>query len=134
MQRGDILLRRSNGSGHTEIYLGNNQNVGAHSSRENPQTGDQTGTEIDVCAYYYGNWTGVFRYNYSGDDPGNITPSESCFQACGAGYTSIVEALKSINADSSYSYRAKIAAANGIANYSDARYAEIGCACKTRIC
>ena len=118
LQRGDILLRRSNGSGHTEIYLGNNQNVGAHSSRGNPQTGDQTGTEIDVCSYYYGNWTGVLRYNYSGDDPSPIVPSEGCFQACGAGYTSIVEALKSIGADSSYSYRAKIAAANGIANYS----------------
>jgi len=46
------------------------------------------------------------------------TPSTGCFQACGSGYTSIVEALKSIGVDSSYSYRAKIAAANGISGYS----------------
>ena len=46
------------------------------------------------------------------------TPSDGCFQPCGSGYTSIVEALKSIGADSSYAYRAKIAAANGISGYS----------------
>ena len=40
------------------------------------------------------------------------------FPKCGSGYTSIVEALKSIGADSSYDYRARIAAANGISGYS----------------
>ena len=44
--------------------------------------------------------------------------SGSYFPKCGSNYTSIVNALKSIGVDSSYSYRSKIAAANGISNYS----------------
>ncbi len=59
LQRGDILL---NELYHTEIYLGNNQNVGAHSDRGYPQTGDQTGTEVSVSGYYYHPWDGVLRY------------------------------------------------------------------------
>lgn len=59
LQRGDILL---NESSHTEIYLGNNQNVGAHSNRGYPQTGDQTGTEVSVSGYYNHPWDGVLRY------------------------------------------------------------------------
>ena len=59
LQRGDILLNEVQ---HTEIYLGNNQNVGAHSNRGYPQTGDQTGTEISVSGYYYHPWNGVLRY------------------------------------------------------------------------
>lgn len=59
LQRGDILLNEKT---HTEIYLGNNQNVGAHSNRGYPQTGDQTGTEVSVSGYYYHPWDGVLRY------------------------------------------------------------------------
>ncbi len=59
LQRGDILLNEKT---HTEIYLGGNQNVGAHSDRGYPQTGDQTGTEISVSGYYYHPWNGVLRY------------------------------------------------------------------------
>lgn len=59
LQRGDILLNEVQ---HTEIYLGNNQNVGAHSNRGYPQTGDQTGTEVSVSGYYYHPWNGVLRY------------------------------------------------------------------------
>lgn len=59
LQRGDILL---NEASHTEIYLGNGQNVGAHSDRGNPQTGDQTGTEVSVSRYYNHPWDGVLRY------------------------------------------------------------------------
>lgn len=59
LKRGDILL---NEASHTEIYLGNNQNVGAHSNRGYPQTGDQTGTEISVSGYYNHPWDGVLRY------------------------------------------------------------------------
>ncbi|WP_298483553.1 dockerin type I domain-containing protein [uncultured Ruminococcus sp.] len=58
LQRGDILWR----NGHTEIYIGNNQNVGAHSDRGYPQPGDQTGTEVSVGSFY-GSWSGIFRYN-----------------------------------------------------------------------
>lgn len=59
LQRGDILL---NEVSHTEIYLGNGQNVGAHSNRGYPQTGDQTGTEVSVSGYYNHPWDGVLRY------------------------------------------------------------------------
>ncbi len=59
LQRGDILLNEVQ---HTEIYLGNSQNVGAHSNRGYPQTGDQTGTEVSVSGYYYHPWNGVLRY------------------------------------------------------------------------
>lgn len=59
LQRGDILLSEKN---HTEIYLGNNQNVGAHSSQGHPEIGDQTGGEISVSGYYNFPWDGVLRY------------------------------------------------------------------------
>lgn len=62
LQRGDILLNEAT---HTEIYLGNNQNVGAHSNRGYPQTGDQTGTEVSVSGYYNHPWDGVLRYTAS---------------------------------------------------------------------
>lgn len=59
LQRGDILLNEAE---HTEIYLGNGQNVGAHSNRGFPQTGDQNGTEVSVSGYYDHPWNGVLRY------------------------------------------------------------------------
>ena len=49
---------------------------------------------------------------------GTSSSSVSYFPACASSYTSIVSALKSVGADSSYSYRKQIAAANNIANYS----------------
>ena len=52
------------------------------------------------------------------DTPAPTVESNTYFPACGAGYTSIVEALKSIGVDSSYSYRARIAETNGITGYS----------------
>lgn len=60
--RGDILLNRTH---HTEIYIGNGKNVGAHSSEtggKTGQTGDQTGKEICINAYYNYPWTNVLRY------------------------------------------------------------------------
>lgn len=62
LQRGDILLNEQQ---HTEIYLGNGKNVGAHSNRGYPQSGDQTGTEISVSGYYNHPWDGVLRENES---------------------------------------------------------------------
>ncbi|MCR5835218.1 MAG: SH3 domain-containing protein [Lachnospiraceae bacterium] len=59
LQRGDILLNETQ---HTEIYIGNNQNVGAHSSYGDTQTGDQSGKEVSVVAYYSQPWNGVLRY------------------------------------------------------------------------
>ena len=58
--RGDVLWR----SGHTELYIGNNQNVGAHINEKGTitggVTGDQTGNEISVSKTGT-NWTYVLR-------------------------------------------------------------------------
>ena len=62
--RGDILLNEAN---HTEIYIGNNQRVGAHTGtydiydRNSP--GDNNGREISIYNYSNSsNWDGVLRY------------------------------------------------------------------------
>lgn len=60
--RGDILLNRTH---HTEIYIGNGKNVGAHISETGGvtgKTGDQTGKEICTNNYYNFPWTNVLRY------------------------------------------------------------------------
>lgn len=59
LQRGDILLKESQ---HSDLYLGDNQIVAAHTDRGNPAAGDQTGTEISVSAYYDMKYDGVLRY------------------------------------------------------------------------
>lgn len=59
---GDILWV----SGHTEVYIGDGKNVGAHSSENKTTTGvagDQTGNEISVTPFWDDNWTYVYRYN-----------------------------------------------------------------------
>lgn len=117
LRRGDILLHRTSTSGHTEFYLGNNKNVGAHDTYGHPEQGDQTGKEISVNDYWYDYWDGVLRYNGPDIIP-NPFVKEGCFPSCGSGFTSIVEALKSVGAESSYAYRSRIAAANGISGYS----------------
>ncbi len=58
------------------------------------------------------------KYSGTPDPEPIVVPSGNKFPACDSSYSSIVEALKSIAVDSSYSYRAKIAAANGISGYS----------------
>ena len=54
--------------------------------------------------------------------PGGTTVVETSktayFPRCAASHTSIVNALKSVGADSSYDYRKQVAAANGISGYS----------------
>lgn len=61
LQPGDILLAAD----HTELYIGNNQNVGAHKNENGGasggQVGDQTGNEISVKPFYDDSWIGVFR-------------------------------------------------------------------------
>ena len=72
LQRGDILWK----TGHTEIYIGNNQRVGAHWGSEGPtdgqydynSPGDNTGEEINIEDYCSG-WEGIFRYNDSENNP-----------------------------------------------------------------
>lgn len=59
LDKGDILVRDPWGDdGHTEMYIGNNQLVGAHGSEygtADGEPGDQTGGEISVVGVY-GNW------------------------------------------------------------------------------
>lgn len=56
---GDILLTE----GHTEMYIGGGQNVGAHWDFDE-EAGDSSGEEIDYGAFneYTHNWTCVLRY------------------------------------------------------------------------
>lgn len=64
LKPGDVLLRIG---GHTEIYIGNNKQCGAHEGTYDDydyyDPGDSTGKE--VCAYTYSNysnWDGILRY------------------------------------------------------------------------
>lgn len=64
LKRGDILLVHNDNRQHTELYLGNNKNVGAHSSENGGiygRAGDQTGREISVTNYYDAPWEGFLR-------------------------------------------------------------------------
>lgn len=64
---GDVLL---NENSHTEMYIGNGQNVGAHGNLDG-KDGDSSGYEISITDYY-GPWEGVLRY--VGDpEEGNLT-------------------------------------------------------------
>lgn len=61
LYRGDILLK----SGHTEIYIGNGRNVGAHINEFRKTTGGRTGdqTKKEICVgNFYGSWSNVIRY------------------------------------------------------------------------
>ena len=71
LKRGDILLNIVN---HTEIYIGNGQNVGARGSETNTihgVGGDQTGQEIRVGNYYNYPWNYVLRYEETGSQTTN---------------------------------------------------------------
>lgn len=61
--RGDIVLNEGK---HTECYIGNGQNVGAHinefGATTGGRTGDQTGREICVGDYWNDNWDGYLEY------------------------------------------------------------------------
>jgi len=82
LQRGDILLATN----HTELYIGNGKNVGAHMDYNGIPGGIGGGStwsdgynayrygadEIDVCNYWNDNWLGVLRYNGTDDGLANI--------------------------------------------------------------
>ncbi len=64
LRRGDILLVHSNSRQHTELYLGNGLNVGAHIAETGGiygRAGDQTGEEICIDDYYNAPWQGFLR-------------------------------------------------------------------------
>lgn len=91
LKRGDILLDIDK---HTEIYIGNNKNVGAHSDRGNPQGGDQDGTELNVCGYYNNatgvSWDGVLRYR-GGSYGGNTDKEKGYYYSQTGVYRTLTE-------------------------------------------
>ena len=56
LKPGDVLLKENN---HTEMYVGNGKNVGAHSNYDG-KNGDSSGKEINVQASNHA-WDGVLR-------------------------------------------------------------------------
>lgn len=57
LQPGDVLL---NENSHTEMYIGDGKNVGAHGDFDG-RNGDSSGREINI-QNYRGSWQGVLRY------------------------------------------------------------------------
>ncbi|MDD6659764.1 MAG: InlB B-repeat-containing protein [Eubacteriales bacterium] len=77
LQRGDILLK----SGHVELYIGNNQCVGAHDNYDG-RSGDSSGREIQVRTrgtgcYACKDYTTVLRYTGQ-QSSGSSSASISC--------------------------------------------------------
>lgn len=77
LKRGDILL---NTRSHTEIYIGDNMQVGAHDGTydiyDYNDPGDSTGLEICPVKYTNGSrWEGILRYQ---DEPLNLGDSFYC--------------------------------------------------------
>ena len=55
---GDVLLSERD---HTEMYIGDGKNVGAHGNFDNVN-GDSSGKELSVSDYPKRQWDGVLRY------------------------------------------------------------------------
>lgn len=81
LEKGDVLL---NVSHHTEMYVGNGQDVKASINEKGDvtggQTGDQTGREIYVGCYYLPNYGWDYVLRYMGDgiegEPDPESPEE----------------------------------------------------------
>ena len=58
LQPGDVLLTENS---HTEMYLGNGKNIGAHGDYD-AANGDSSGKEISITNYRSYPWQGVLRY------------------------------------------------------------------------
>ena len=80
---------------------------------------------LGTCSRKYTLRTESGKYKYISTNNGGVStssnsapaPSYNRFPACASHHTSIVTALKSIGADSSYSYRCTIASKNNISGY-----------------
>lgn len=68
LQAGDVLL---NYADHTCLYIGNGKVVNARTDEGNPQSGDQSGSEIRIQSYWNFPWNCVLRYK------GKDTPTDS---------------------------------------------------------
>lgn len=81
LRRGDVLLA----PGHTELYIGDGQNVAAHNDYDG-LTGDGNGKEIRVGSYYTfgGGWSGVLRYT-GGAGAASSSSSKNASSTTGSG-------------------------------------------------
>ena len=75
LRRGDIIWR----TGHTEMYIGNNQRVGAHDDEGHEATGDYSGNEVSVVNCYNENWECILRYVGSSDVK-DLYPVDSTYE------------------------------------------------------
>ncbi len=91
LQRGDVLLyhdSNNTSTAHTEIYLGNNMNVGAHSAKR------PAADQISVSGYYWHPWHGVLRYAESNPPTGTRTISDGSYHIVSA-----LDNTKALNVD-----------------------------------
>src|SRR5699024_3881642 len=78
LEKGDVLwLIREDKHGHTEMYIGNGQMVGAREDQDG-KAGDSSGNEISVIAYQNMSWQRVFRLIQ--DDPGEYIVQAGMFE------------------------------------------------------
>ncbi|MBR6414296.1 MAG: hypothetical protein IKS21_06780 [Oscillospiraceae bacterium] len=148
LKRGDIILRpkTSTVGGHTVVVLSNGKNTssgGNNGVQYYPSCSASFTSIVDALNSIGVNSSYSHRStiasannitNYSGTASQNTTmlnllkqgrlinpdanTSTVYFPACASHYTSIVDALNSIGANSSFNYRKTIAAKNNISNYS----------------
>jgi len=128
LQIGDVLLRTGTPYGHTAIVsaiIGSTIKVteatttGSKCSTDKKGLvycgafGDQSGNEIRTVPYS----SVMHNYQYVMRPGTSPTPNTTYFPRYTGTSNSIVVALAAVGADSSYAYRTKIAAANGISGY-----------------
>lgn len=112
-QKGDICVFTSkSGNGHVSIATGKGTVNYFYSYDQNYPHGDhEPMTEVK---HTYDRFLGVLRPK----DQSNINVLKvTYFKKCNSKYNSIVDALESIGANSSYKYRKSIASINSIKNY-----------------
>ena len=102
LQRGDILLK----SGHVELYIGNNQCVGAHDNYDG-KSGDSSGREIQVRTrgtgcYACKDYTTVLRYTGQ-QSSGGSSASISCGSSVSLGLFDNKTTEFVVNTSGSYS-------------------------------
>ena len=102
LQRGDILLK----SGHVELYIGNNQCVGAHSNYDG-KSGDSSGREIQVRTrgtgcYACKDYTTVLRYS-GHQSSGGSSASISCSNSVSLGLFDNKTTEFAVNTSGTYS-------------------------------
>ncbi len=100
--------------GHIGVYIGNGEIIEARGSAYGVVK-----TKVSARDFTHFLWLRDIDYAAKGDAQKQPVAEAkfSYFPACNYSGVSIVDGLKSIGAESSYAYRKKIAAANGIGGY-----------------